>query len=240
MKSERRHELRENDLVHALTVARDYVDEHGGRIGMIVVGIIFVIGAGSFYTSSRATAMEDVWKQRALLKYTDPETGLESLQTLRELTKGVTDRTFVMDSLMDQGRQALMLAQQVPAPPGKEFNEIARQAFAELLEEFPDNRVALSVARLGLATVEQNAFVIDKDMSHKDNARKLLTEIIQDTRLNGLPVQTVATQRREALDECFTRITLASADPGEDEAPVDEPADAVDDPADADDNVDTP
>ena len=37
MKAERRHELKENDLAHALAVAREYLDDHGARIGMYVL-----------------------------------------------------------------------------------------------------------------------------------------------------------------------------------------------------------
>jgi hypothetical protein len=230
MKAERRHELRENDLVHALTAARDYLEENGSRLGLIAVGVIIVIAVALAYTKSRAAAMEDVWKRRGQLKFTELEEGRKSLEILRELTVGVSDRTFVMDSLMDQGRQALSLAQAVPDPPGPELNEFARRAFEELLAEFPDNPVAVGVGRLGLVTVEQNAFVIDGDLGHKETARDLLTSIIQDDRLDGLPVQTVAIQRRESLDESFTRVTLVSVEPNDppaaDEAPTDEGAEA--------------
>lgn len=219
MKSERRHELRENDLVHALNVAKDYLDKNGGKITFIVVVLVVVIGGGTLFTRSRARAMEEVWQQRSDLKYTDPDTGRKSLEVLRELTQGVTDPSFVLDSLMDQGRQALNLAQMVPHPPGKDFNDMARQAFAELLQKFPDNPVAIGVAKLGLATVEENAYVLDHDLAHKDKTRALLTEVIKDDRLTGLPVQTIATRRREALDDTFSPITLVPS-PEEPESPA--------------------
>ena len=75
-------------------------------------------------------------------------------------------------------------------------------------------------------------YTILRSHSHKDNAHQILTEIIQDARLNGLPVQTVATQRRESLDDSFSKITLASAEPLPEEAPADE--------AEAPENVDIP
>jgi len=225
MKSERRHELRENDLVHALNVAKDYLDKNGGKIALVVVVLVVVIGGGTLFKRSRARAMEEVWQQRSNLKYTDPETGRKSLEVLRELTQGVTDRTFVMDSLMDQGRQALNLAQMVPNPPGKDFNDMARQAYTELLAKYPDNPMAIGVAKLGLATVEENAYVLDHDMAHKAKTRELLTEIIKDNRLTGLPVQTIATKRRAALDDTFTPITLVPT-PDEPKSPDGNAADA--------------
>lgn len=232
MKSERRHELRENDLVHYLNSVRDYLEEKGGRVAFVAITIVVVAGVAAFALRSRAAAIEDVWLRRAKLSYNEPEEGRQSLATLRELTQQVSDPKFIMDSLMDQGRQALSLAQQVPDPPDPEFNRDAQTAFQSLHEQFPDSAVAVGVALLGLATVEENAFVIDGEMAHKDKAHELLSRIIHDAKLNGLPAQTVATKRREALDVTFSRITLASSpEIREEELEKAEPAP---------DNVDTP
>jgi len=219
MKSERRHELRENDLVHFLSSTREYVEQNGGRVALIAIAIIGVAGVAAFAVRSRAAAMEDVWLQRAKLSYNTPDEGRQSLATLRELTQQVSDPKFIMDSLMDQGRSALNLAQQVPDPPDPEFNKSAQTAFQSLLDKFPDNAMAVGVGLLGLATVEENAFVIDGTTAHKDKAYELLSQIIGDRKLNGLPAQTIATRRREALDATFSRITLASSPEIKEEKP---------------------
>jgi len=226
MKSERRHELRENDLIHFLHSTRDYFEKNLGRVVTIGAVVIVVLIVAGLAMRSQARAMEDVWKAREKLKFTDLKEGRESLETLKQITEGVTDKGFVMDSLMDQGRQALGLAQKVPDPPDRELTLSAQQSFQKLIEQFPDNPVALGVGLLGLANVEEDLFVLDGDLSHKEKARELLTRIIESKKLNGLPVQTVATKQREALDETFTRVTLASAPVIEEKAPAEAPAEA--------------
>ncbi len=221
MKAERRHELRENDLVHALQSTADYLKDNGGRVSFFVVVAIVLIGAGAFAMKSRASAMDDVWRQRSELSFDTLEEGRQSLDRLRDLTAGVSDPRFIMDSLMDQGRQALQLAQLAPDPPDPDLNERAREAFQSLRERFSDNRVAEGIALLGLATVEENAFVIDGLSTHKKNAHDYLTEVIRDSRFNGLPTQALAIQRRETLDQTFTKFTLASSPVEEESAEKD-------------------
>lgn len=226
MKAERRHELRENDLVHALHSTRDYLKNHGERVGGIAAVVIILVGVVSFSMRSKASTMDSVWRQRADLDFTDLEVGRQSLDQLRDLTIDVSSSRFVMDSLMVQGGQALQLAQLAPAPPDPALNERAREAFETLRDKFSSNSVATGVALLGLATVEENAFVLDRSPTHKQKAHDYLSSVIRDERFNGLPLQTVATQRREALDRTFTMINVVSAAIVEAPAPTDEADDA--------------
>ena len=219
MKSERRHELRENDLVHALGSSRNFLQEYGGRVGMAALIALGVVAIATLTVRSRAAAMEDVWRRRAQLRFEDVETGRESLESLRVMTGDVTNRAFVMASLLEQGRQSLRLSQQVPDPPDRELTEQAEHAFNELIERFPQNPMALGVGLHGLATVEQNRFVIDGELAHKERAHDFLTRIITDAALNGMPFQKLAVDRRNALDTAFIKVRF--------HYPVPEPAAAV-------------
>ena len=69
MKAERRHELKENDLAHALEVARKYLDEHGKRIGFTVVVVVAVVAGVGLTVRSRAAAGEDMRRRRGALKF---------------------------------------------------------------------------------------------------------------------------------------------------------------------------
>ena len=219
MKAERRHELRENDLIHALHTTRDYLESNGGRVGVIVVIAIILVGGITLTIRAKASAMDTVWRQRAKLDFSDLEKGRKSLGELEEMTAGVSDPQFVMDSLMDQGRQALRLAQLAEVPPDPDLNKRARDAFTALRDRYSDNPAAASIALLGLATVEENAFVIDGSPSHKQTAHEYLSEVVRDSRFNGLPTQTLATKRRQSLDQTFTKVTVIPAPPStEDEA----------------------
>jgi len=232
MKADRRHELKENDLMLALDGARQYLDVHGKQIGLIAVLILVVFGAVSFGLRSRAATMEDIWRRRNQLVFDPVDVGKKSLEALEGITKEVTDKEFVLASLMDQGRQALRLAQKVPFPPDRELNERAREAFEQLRSGFSDNSLAVGVALSGLATVEENEFVLDGDSSHKEKARAHLNAIVGNPKLNALPFQQLALDRLKVLDATFTKVTVEPPPPPPPtEAAVDEAGvDHVDEP----------
>ncbi len=100
MKAERRHELKESDLAHALTVARNYLDENGRQIGIAAIVVVAVILAGALWVRSRAAAIEDVWRRKAQLSFENKEVGSESLDALATMTQEVSDERFVFVSLM--------------------------------------------------------------------------------------------------------------------------------------------
>jgi hypothetical protein len=206
MKSERRHELKENELAHAFSVARAYLDENGKQVGIVVVIVGAVVAAVAFGVRSRAAAIEDVWRRKAQLQFEDLEVGRESLSTLASMLQDVTDERFVFSGLVEQGQQAMRLAQQVPDPPDGELTQKAREAFEQLLGRFADNPLAVGIAYTGLATVEENEFTLDGDLVHKEKADAYLLKIIETEALNAFPFMRLAMDRRKALGETFTRV----------------------------------
>ncbi len=206
MKAERRHELKENELAHAFSVAGAYLDENGKQIGLVVVIVGAVIAAVAFGVRSRAAAIEDVWRRKAQLQFEDLEVGRESLSELALMIQDVSDEHFVFAGLLQQGQQALRLAQQVPDPPDGELNQQAREAFEQLVERYADNPLAIGIAYTGLATVEENEFVLDGDLVHKEKAEGYLLKIIETEALNAFPFKRMAMDRRKALDDTFTMV----------------------------------
>jgi len=218
MKAERRHELKENDLAHALEVARKYLDEHGKRIGIAVVIVAAVVAATALTVRSQTAAMEDNWRRKGELSFEDPEVGRESLAALAAMVQQASDERFILAALIEQGRQALRLAQKVPAGPDPEFNERAREAFLQLRTRFGDNPLAIGIAHLGLATVAENEFVLDGDLAHKTEAMKHLAAVVDDPALDLMPFKRTAMDRMAALNETFTQVDF------EYPAPPDTPA----------------
>lgn len=210
MKTERRHELKENDLGHALSVAKNYIDENGGRIGLLILIVFGTLAVITFTVRSRAAAVEDVWRRRSELTFADVEMGKQSLQSLKAMTHEVSDDRFVLDSLIDYTRHALRLAQEVPDAPDPELNNMAQSGFQEILDRFSDNPLARGIALNGLATVEQNSFIIDYSMAHKENARNYLQRLADTKELNATPFHQLALDRIYILDSVFTELQLDS------------------------------
>jgi len=224
MKAERRHELRENDLHHALLQARAYLDEHSKEITIVAVVALLVFGGASFALRARTTAYEDLWRRKQALSFDGADAGRKSLESLAALSRDASDPEFVLGALLEQGRQALRLTQSVPFPPDRQFNNDARNAFNQLLERFPNNPLAVGTALTGLATVEENEFLLDHDPAHKNQAREHLTKAAGDSRLNGLPFQRIALDRLKKLDDIFVVYVFEPPPPPPPDADV-EPVD---------------
>ena len=220
MKASRRHELRDNDLQHVLETARSYMDENGRQvtIGLLIVGA--VIAAAVFGVRSRSSAREDIWRRRALLSFDGPQVGRESLEALAAITKDVTDERFVRSSLIEQGHQGLRLATLVDAPPDYDLTIRAQRAFKELLTRFADEPLAKGIGLSGLATVEENLFILDRDLAHRERTIEHLNAIIDDDGLNGMPFKRMAMDRLKVIDETFTRVEFVYPEPETAQAPT--------------------
>ena len=248
VKTERRHELKENDLMHALGAAREFLDLRGKQIGVAVLVVGAIVVGTAMTVRARSAAIETKWRQKSELRFDNPEVGRESLEALAGMTRDVTDDRFVFVSMLHQGQQALRLAGTVEFPPDEDFNNKAKAAFEELLDRFPRRAFAVGVAHLGLATVAENEYVLDGDPSHKDTARKHLEAVSTDTLVSGMPFQRMAMERLAIIDAVFTPMTFAPSEPDDEgdnavegetlviPTPTDaltDPADVLTDPADA-------
>lgn len=216
MKAQRRHELRENDLAHALEVARKYLDENGKKIGFALVVAIAVIAVTGLIARSQTAATEDRWRSLSELSFQNPEVGRDSLATLHALIRDTTDERFMMSGLIRQGHESLRLALDVQVPPDRELNDSAREAFTQLRDRFSDSPLASGLARLGLATVEENSFVLDGESSHKEAARMHLDAVAGDARMDSLPFKRMAMDRLAVIDEIFTPAVFDDPLPEED------------------------
>lgn len=220
MRADRRHELKENDLAHALELAREYLDRNGKRLGIVVLAVLAVAVTVTLTMRTRAASLEDAWKQKVALTYENVEDGKQSLDKLSALLRDSSDPSFVMSALIDQGLQSLRLAQEVPLPPDGNLNDRAKSAFDQLLARFGHNPIAQGTARLGLATVAENEFAIDGSIAHKETARDQLTAVVEHPALATLPYHLLARERLEQLDDTFTVVRFSAAPPPEPEPPA--------------------
>ncbi|MHC4698592.1 MAG: hypothetical protein ACYTFA_17815 [Planctomycetota bacterium] len=220
MKATRRHELRENDLAHAIETARAYLGEHGTKVGLILVFALAAVVVVGITVRTHAGNVERAWVLKSKLLFEDPDGGKESLEKLRRLTSEATDESFVITGLIEQGRQALRLAQQVESPPDPDLNDQARDAFDSLLERFPDNALAFGLAYSGLATVAENDFALDADLAHRERAKAHLQAILDNPALNSLPFHRVAADRLVKLDATCSIVRFAPPSESEEAQPA--------------------
>src|SRR5688572_27652532 len=69
MKTQQRHHLKENELVHGLNVARDYLEPRGRQIGMIAgaIVLVLVVVIGVVFFRNRSDGPADVALAEALV-----------------------------------------------------------------------------------------------------------------------------------------------------------------------------
>lgn len=223
MKSERRHELKESDLAHALEQGKGYMQQHGAMIGLGAIAVVAVVAVAGFVIRSRTADVEDRWFRHSQLTYDTPEATRSSLQSLLAMADETSDREFALSALMDAGRRALQGATSDSDVADPELNDFARQAFERVVERFSDNPLTLGIAHLGLATVEENEFSLDRDATHRQKAMQHLKAVTENKQAQSLPLYQTAMDRLEVIDKTFrTVVFLASApkDPEETKAPA--------------------
>ena len=107
MKTQRRHDLKENDLVHALQTGRDYLDQNGRRLGLAVVVVAAVIAVTALSVRSQTSANEDRWRQLGELAFDTTESGRDSIKILGDLVKEASDGQFARKCSMTRGHSRL-------------------------------------------------------------------------------------------------------------------------------------
>lgn len=230
MDAERRHHLRENDLAHGLTVTRDFFEQHSKQITVVAVTALALFAIGSFVVRSRAESHEDIWRQKHELKFENAQMGLQSVDRLLSLANETSDQRFIMDALTEAGRQALRLAKEAPFPPDRQLNDRARTAFEELMRRFPREPLALGVALTGLATVEENEYVLDHNLAHKEKAKQHLTRLSTEAQFAVLPFQRMGLDRLKNIDNVFQLTEFAPPPPPEPAAEVEGAVEGIDKP----------
>lgn len=219
MRAEERHVLKENELAKGLAQARVFLEEKGKTLAIVVLGVIAIFVAINFASSTRAANVENAWRQKSELKFSTPVEGKESIKRLSVLISETSDTAFVQAALLEQGSQALRLAQQTDVPPDHELNDMARSAFESLLQRSRGNVFGKAAAHAGLATVAENDFAIDQNMKHKEVAEKHLKEIVNDKALATTPFNALATDRLAKLGSTFAVVRFAATPPPPPPAP---------------------
>ncbi|MFH0981231.1 MAG: hypothetical protein V2A79_06815 [Planctomycetota bacterium] len=221
MKTERRQELKTNELAVMLEAAREFFRKWGsyllGAVVVIILGIAFV----AYRAKAAEQQLSDAWqslskiRQNSFLtqsgeKRTDAEIqrGLEGLQALADETKDVD---LLFEILASRAQIAMQLSSRGNDGVDLVYLDEAERAYHTLKERLPNNPLAAAIALNGAANIEADRFVADGAPTHKENARDLLEQLRDDPRFANTPFQRSALDRLNRLDEVFRRVALAPA-----------------------------
>ncbi|MCA9253160.1 MAG: hypothetical protein R3E58_20480 [Phycisphaerae bacterium] len=217
MKSKRRQELKSNDLAHALEQVGPWLKDWGFYAigGLAVVFIAMIIF--TYMKSARQTAMDESYLslQKELSTAANSPLGSEdelhrTISRIADLGEQSTNQDFKIEAALKRGNMALSIAMNNPGGIDLEFLKDAKSAFEEVVNKYKSKPIPYGRALYGLYQVEANAFAVDGDSGRKAAAAGYLTTLRDDTRLAGVPFQTMAIDRLNEIDELFTKVEFAA------------------------------
>ncbi len=212
MKTARRQELKHNELAEGLEQLRHSFSAYGNYIvgglvliAVIVLGVVYVSRSAE---QARATAAKKV---RELPAATDEDVRKADVE-LRKIAADASGSSLAMIAIRRRAYTAMSRAHAAAdGTPSAEFLDLAQDAYQEIIDQHPDKVLDVASALLGLATIEQDRFVLDQDSSHKGAVLKYLERILDDKALIGTPFQTAASDRKNTLDSVFVTVAMVDA-----------------------------
>ena len=212
MRTQRRHELRTNDLSAFLQDANDWAKNHSTQIGTVVVVAAVALVGYVLVQRSKVSSADAAWQTLKGLSFTPAEAD-GSFATIEGLIAHPPDRDFKMSALLRKAREAIRLTLGQEDGFHPEYLDEAKNAYRELLEGYPQRPAVTATALLGLATLEESSFATDADLRHRDAAEEYLNRLVNEPQFKGTPVQTEAARRLQEYDETFQVIAMAEPEP---------------------------
>ncbi len=213
MKSKRRHELKSNDLAHTLEqLGASFKDWGAYVIGGLAIAFVGVI-IFTYMKTAKQTALDDsfIQLQKELVKAPagipkSNEELLRSLSRIGDLGDQSTNEEFKVEALMGRADLALDVAISAEAGIDMKFLDESKKAFEQVVRDYQKRPVHYGRALFGLYQVEANAFSVDSDPARKATAEGYLEKLRDDSRLAGVPLQRLAIDRLNELDDIFTKV----------------------------------
>jgi len=206
MKSERRKELKENELIHSLMDLGQTLQRYAPHLVVGVVVVAAVLGFGYYSKASKAARVNAQWEE--LTQLMRNMTTDETLQKLRMIVNEQTDKSVVLPA--NQLLAGALLAQAAhrdegtdPADTAARLNE-AEQAYRRMLAIPGVPAVYRGGAMLGLAQIAEQR----RDW---DAARAQYQAIIDDKELSLLAFAQTADAALKQLEDLTEPVVFAEA-----------------------------
>jgi hypothetical protein len=122
----------------------------------------------------------------------------------------VDEEQFLAEALQGWASMAMRRAHaSEDGTPSAEFLDSAADAYQQILARLPHRRLEKGASLLGLATIEADRFVLDRDPSRQAKAREYLERVRDAEEFNGTPLKSLALDQLNELDNVFVVVALA-------------------------------
>ncbi len=232
MKTQRRQELKANDLSVYLQQISEYFNKHAGLITVVSIGVIAVLAAVVFANRTAVQHREYAWEaynSAALASRTPgPEKATWRKETIATWEAVVDD--YGDTDVAPLARYQIIqfcLRQFLESESGDmrgQLLDTAEKYGNSILNSAGSNTTLKATALNALSAIEQNRYVLDGDLAHKETAKSYLERIRNGPEFVGTAFQDDVLTRLNEFDSLWHPLVLV--DP-----PVDPPAEPPADPA---------
>jgi len=211
MKAARRQELKTNELALTIEQFRGWLRTYGNYlvIGVVVVAVVVLVWM--YQKRSAAAARVAAFKQISTLPFSTDDEARSTVEKLKQLAADAEDDALAIQALRRQAGVAMSRASaSQDGTINADFLNMAKTAYQKMLDRAVDRPLDQGAALCGLASVEEDQFVIDGNPDHKAAARKYLERIRDDFRFVGMPFVGVALDRLNKLDDVFVQVAIVA------------------------------
>lgn len=211
MRTERRQELRTNELSHQLDEVREYAKKNATVLTVVIVGAAVVVGASFAYAKWQGGRQLEAW---STIERSDPDVSpRKAIEDLEAVAKQNLAPSLNVAALLKMAETA-MRARSVPgeataentagpsAPAKIDWAAKARDSYTEILKKHGDDAIGSLQAMIGLG-------VLAEDEGRYAEAREWYKKVIDDPRSAALPLALQAEYRLENLDRWSTPVVFA-------------------------------
>ena len=227
MKTKRRQDLKTNELSVYINQLGEFVAQHAVAIVVSGVVVLGAVGAVAYTNHTTARNRQLSWQayRDALQASRTPD--LENTDWVR----GVVTQWEAV--IVDSGELAtapqanwqlvdFCLRQFISSDDEElkaELLDSAERGCKTIVDRYPQNTALRAAALNGLAAVEQNRYVLDGDLAHKDRSRAYLEQIRNGSEFLSTPFQAAVLDRLNDFDRMWQPLVLVEPPPPAEPAP---------------------
>ncbi|MCZ6654072.1 MAG: hypothetical protein O7D91_13740 [Planctomycetota bacterium] len=232
MKTQRRQELKANDLSVYLQQVSEYFNKHAGMITIVSIGVIAVVAAAVFANRTAVQHREYAWEALNSADVASRTPGPERATWQKEMIASWED---IVDNYGDTDVAPLAryrivqfcLRQFLESGTGDmrgQFLDTAEKHCNSILDSAGSNTSLKATALNALSAIEQDRYVLDGDLAHKETAKSYLERIRNGPEFMGTAFQDDVLTRLNEFDSLWHPLVLLDPPP----EPATEPTESED------------
>ena len=233
MKTQRRQELKANDLSVYLQQVSEYFSKHAGMITVVSIGVIAVVAAAVFASRTAVHHREYAWEAFNSAAIASRTPGPERATWQKEM---IASWEAIIDDYGDTDVGPLAryqiiqfcLRQFLDSETGDmrgQLLDTAEKHCNSTLKAAGSNTTLKATALNALSAIEQNRYVLDGDLAHKATAKSYLERIRNGREFVGTAFQDDVLTRLNQFDGLWHPLVLVDP-PVVDPPVVDPPAES--------------